>query len=422
MQDKNEEVLNALKRLGDECYKAKDYVRAIVYFQKYLDINPQNAHMQNIIGYMYRKLSKFENLDLQIKYHEKAVEIDPNYVCAIRNLAFLYQYVERYEDAKKCFEKIFELGPVTDDYMAYACLLIRLREFAAGWKLYEWRFNKEYGATEYPEIDKPRWQGEDISGKTLLIQYEQGFGDTIQFSRYVEIIKPLAKKIIFRVQNTLVDLIKSNFNDIEVVGMNTPLKELQFDYHTPLMSVLSVIKSNPDDIPLAQGYLKADKKKSKKYKKEFFDNDCLKIGISWCGMRMGNRTRNVLLKYFYPLTQLENVKIYSFQKSYGSEQLENLPNNIEIIDLGKTFDDFSDTAAAMDNVDIFVTSDNGIFNLAGAMGKKTYLLLSKYAEWRWFTDDKTTPWYESVRIFKKKTYEEDWSNVMSEVIQEIKSA
>lgn len=420
--ERKEEALNILNRLALEKYEQEDYVSAIIYFERYLKLNPENALINNMVGFLYQKLSKYENIELQIEHFEKAVELDPTHTCAIRNLALTYQLAGRYEDALKSFQRLFEVGPVDDDFMAYACLQIRLKNFEEGWKYYEGRFSKKFGPTEYPKMDKPRWQGEDISDKTLLVQYEQGLGDTIQFCRYIEQLKPLAKKILFRVQNNLVDLMSLNLKDVQVVDMSTSLKELEFDYHIPLMSLIYALNGHVDNIPLAQGYIKADREKVDKYKKEFFANDCLKIGISYNGAHFGNRNRNIPLRYFYPLTKIPNVKIYSFQKNSGAEQLEKMQSDIEIIDLGKTFEDFSDTAAAMENIDLFITSDNGVFNLAAAMGKPTYLLLSKYSEWRWFLDDKATPWYDSVRIFKKNTYEEDWAEVMHRVIQEIKSA
>ena len=255
----------------------------------------------------------------------------------------------------------------------------------------------------------------------MLIQYEQGFGDSIQFLRYVEQIKPLAKKIIFRTRDKLLDLLKINLNGFEVIGQSLPIEELQFDYHIPLMSLPKVLNSKIDNIPLAQGYIKADAKKTEEYKKNFFDNDYFKIGISWNGTEGGSQKRSIPLELFYPLTKMKNTKVYSFQKGLGSGQLELLPPNVEIVDLGNTFDDFSDTAAAMSNLDLFITSDNGNLNLAGAMGKKAFLLLTQYPDWRWFFDEETTPWYNSVKIFKQANENDGWEPVMQRAFKELET-
>ena len=115
----------------------------------------------------------------------------------------------------------------------------------------------------------------------------------------------------------------------------------------------------------------------------------------------------------------QNVKIYSFQKNLEAKQLQQLPENVEIVDLGADFKDFSDTAAAIENVDLFVTSDNSVFNLAATMEKNTFLLLNRFSEWRWFFDEEKTLWYDSVKIFKKQNEQESWDLLMQRVINEI---
>jgi len=416
--DIHKKVFHILKTFGDESWDNQDYVTAIVYFEEALKLNSNDANLCNTIAFMYKNVGyKHQNLDKQIYYLEKAVELDPNHLQAIRSLAVTYPLADRNQEAVEYFHKLFELGAVPDDYMAYSQLKIQLGDFKEGWKHYDSRFSIAYNPHEYPEIDKPKWEGQVISDKTLLVHYEFGFGDSIQFSRYIEQAKPLAKKIIFVVQDSLVDLFKNNLKDIEVVGFSTQLEELSFDYYIMLMSMPYVLNATVENIPSSVPYFIADEKKIQEYKDKFFDNDCFKIGISYNGSKFGNAFRDMLLKDFYPLTKIKNVKIYSFQKGFGSDQLYDLPEGIEIIDLGQTFDDFSDTAAAMANVDLFVGSDNGVFHVAAAMGKKTFLLLSKYSEWRWFYDEETTPWYDSVKIFKKQSEDESWDLQIQRVVE-----
>lgn len=418
----NPERYDIARLLGD-IYRMdiNDFSQAIKYYTQYVEFAPKNkdlAHAYNTLGHLYERLSQYENLDKQIECFEKALEIAPDLKPAIRNLTVVYPRAERDIDAAKCFEKLLRLGATMDDYFDYAALKIKLKDFKDGWKYYEYRFSKENNPTAYPKMNKPKWRGQKIPGKTLLVQYEQGFGDSIQFFRYLDQLKLFADKIIFRVQNELVDLLKANANGFEVVGMSTPIESLNFDYHVALMSLMHYLNTTVDNIPLTEGYIKADEDKIEKYKKEFFDNDCLKIGISWQGAAIGNKRRNVTLESFYALAQTKGVKIYSFQKG-APEQIEKIPKNIEIVDLGATFKDFADTAAAMANVDLFVTSDNAVYQLAAAMGKKTFLLLSKDAEWRWFYDDQTTPWYKSVRIFKKENERDSWDTLMKRVVDTI---
>lgn len=420
----NEKDYDAYRILGDIYnHNIKDQQKALEYYSKYVENETQNkeilATVYNTMGNIYESLGQYENIEKQIECFQTAIELDPKLKVAYRNLGIVYPRAGRGEDAIKCYQTLFQLGSTMDDYFDYACLNIKLKNFEEGWKHYEYRFSKENGPTIYPKTGKPKWKGQKIEEKTLLVQYEQGFGDSIQFFRYLEQIKPLTKKIIFRVQNELVDLLKTNADEktIEVVGMSTPLEKLSFDYHIPLMSIMYLLKANVNNIPASEGYLKADEKKIKEYKKKFFDDDCLKIGISWRGAVSGNRRRNVPLGCFKPLTKLKNVKIYSFQKDSSTEELKRMLPNAEIVNIADSFNDFADTAAAMTNLDLFITGDNALFNLAGAMGQKTYLLLNKDSEWRWFLDEDATPWYNSVKIFKKQNENDKWDLLMQRVIE-----
>ena len=422
-EGKKEEALAILSKLAYKAFEQNDYIKSIIYNKRYIELCQTNPVIYNTLGYLYRKLSKYQNLEEQIRYFEKSLELKPDYVQALRNLALSYPLVGRHQDAIKCFKKIFELKEeVMDDYVAYGCLLIQLKDFEEGWKYYEYRFKKVCLPTEYPDFEQPRWNGEDIKDKTLLIYYEQGFGDSFQFCRYVNLVKPLTKKIIFSIQNEIYELFKYNFPEIEVVNAKkTRVKELEFDYHIPLMSLVHVLKGTVENIPYTEGYLKAEPEKVKEYKEKYFKNDCLKIGLCWGGAGLGNKDRDVPLKEFLPLNKLKNVKFYAFQKGSSESQLKNLPAEFEVIDLGETFNNFSDTAGAMANLDIFITSDNGVFNLAAALGLNTYLLLNRFPEWRWFLDDNTTPWYKNVKVFKNPLVSSRWDIVLKHILKDIET-
>lgn len=420
LNDINEKIVHLLTKFGDEEYKKNNYIAAIVLYEESLKVKPKDADTYNMLGYMYKLVNgKYKNIDKQIEYFEKAIELNPEHIQATRSLALTYPLIGKTSEAIECFNKLFKLGAVKDDYVAYGQLKIQTGEIKEGWEYYEKRFEIDNASTFYPKIEGPRWSGQPILDKILLVHYEQGYGDSFQFFRYLEQVKPLVKKLIFRAQNNLADLLKFNANGFEIVDMNTPLEKIEYDYHVPLMSIPCFTDISRDNIPLTQGYIKAELDKIEYYKKDFFNNDCLKIGISWSGAKFGNSYRDVPLNVFYPLTKLKNVKIYSFQKNFGAEQLDDLPTDIEIVDLGKTFNDFSDTAAAISNLDLFITSDNGVFNLAAAMGTRTFLLLNKFSEWRWFFDEEKTPWYDSVTIFKKKNEDDGWSSLMDRVIETI---
>lgn len=403
--------------------KLEDYNKALFYYDKYTQAetndNKKLAEAYCTMGHLYEILGKYENIDKQIEYFQKSLDEDPSFLLSLRNLTIAYIRSKRYQEALDCFKKIFELGATMDDFFEYACLNIRLKNFKEGWKYYEYRFSKENGPTYYPKMPKPKWKGEDITDKTLLVHYEQGFGDVVQFFRYVELLKPLAKKIVVMVQKELVELLKINIEGIEVYGPSQSIEQIPFDCHIPLMSLPRRLEASVDNIPCPQKYISADNKKVEEYRKNYFNNDKIKIGICWHGAQEGFSDRNIPFETFFELNKLENVQLYSFQKNITVEELDKLPVGLDIVKLGRTFNDFSDTAAALANLDLFVASDNSVFNLAGAMGVKTSLLLNSNSEWRWFTDDETTPWYENVRIYRKENELDSWDSLMKKVVSDI---
>lgn len=418
----NQEI-DIYQMLGNLYIKdVKDPNKAIEYYKKYLERNPDNASIYNEIGHCYDVMGSYDNLDLQIAFFKKAAELKPDLRSAWKNLSIVYPRGDYYKETMEAYSHVMKLNPSNDDYFDYACMLIKLAKtelgsFEEGWKHYERRFLKETGPTPYPKIKKPKWKGQKLNNQTLLVQWEQGFGDTIFFARYLPLLKNYTNKIIFRVQKHMVDLIKLNYGDfIDVISDVEPIDESTFNFHIPLMSLVHILNTTIDTIPTPEKYLVADKERSAYYKKEYFDNDCFKVGISWQGAKIGNHLRDLSIEDFYPLAKLKNVKVYAFQKDIDPELFNRLPEGVEIIDLGKTFNNFNDTAAAMDNVDIFISSDNCVPNLAAAMGKKTIMFLNRNSEWRWFLDEDKTPWYKSIQFIKKKEEKQPWSELMDVAI------
>lgn len=406
-----ENSFEEIRKIADSAFSQGDFASALEFYKKCLDYE-QTPLLLNRIGYVIGKTDCEDKFLSQIKYFKKALEIDGNYVPAIRNLALTSQEVCKYKEAEEYFKKLLELNPIPDDIFAYSCLKIRLGDFEKGWKFYDTRFSKQFDKTFYPEFEKPIWRGENLKNKTILVHFEQGFGDSIMFFRYVKQLKNLAKKVLFKVQDELFELFSKSDDEIEFIKSSNALKDLIFDFHSPLMSLPHLLKAEVSNIPFAEGYLFADIEKIEFYKRNYFNTEKIKIGFSWQGAHLGKQNRNIPLKFFVPLSELKNVKLYSFQKNVDLGEFN-------AVDLGKTFEDFSDTAAAMKNLDIFITSDNSLLNLAGALGVKTYLLLQKNAEWRWMQDYKKTPWYSSVKIFRQKTFDETWADIFERIEKDL---
>ena len=271
----------------------------------------------------------------------------------------------------------------------------------------------------YPKLTKSAtvYNGEISKDKTVYTYYEAGFGDMIMFARYLPLLKERVGHVIFKPQRELVNLFRENNFGCEIMGTFLPEEKIHFDYHIPIMSLPYALSLQGEGVfNLRNGYMHAQEPKSKEYKEKYFDNDKFKIGIKWQGNTMYDRGRVITVESFFKLFELPDTKFYSCQTFEGSEEIEKIKEKYDIVDLGATFKDFSDTAAAIDNLDLIISNDSSLAHLAGAMGKKCFVLLPYVYNWRWHINLDICDWYDSVKIFKQKT-PDDWRGVFDDVYE-----
>lgn len=410
--------------LGKTYLDKKNFYDAIETYKKAIKLEPENY---DAWFYLAFALKENNQVDDAIIAYEKALMINPESTSAYRNLGNIYYTVKNNPAmAVKYYEKLHQLQP--ENLKAKGALgaaYLKTKNYQKGWEYFENRPNKSIVISirslipNTPIKNKPLWLGEDLSDKVLYVYYEGGFGDVIMFSRYLPLLKNKCKKIIFRPQVGIIDLFKENPLDVEILDTKIPESELEFDFHTPIMSLPYLLKLNiEEDIPFKEGYLKANPDKVKIYKNKFFNNENFKIGIKWQGNTIYDTTRSISFDLFSNLLNLGKVKFYSLQKGKGEEQLKNATNKSKIVDLGPTFNDFSDTAAAIENLDLVICNDTSVAHLAAAMGKPCWMLLPFIQDWRWTTDLSYCIWYKHVRFFQQ-TEPENWQDVFETVYEEL---
>lgn len=405
--------------------RLKMYVQAISYLEKYIALNQQNALAYNTLGHFYSAYYNYDFLDKQLDCFLKANKLQPNNQMYIRNVIFVYEKIGDVINAEKYYKKLLKLNPTHLDYYYYGCFLIQQGNFIEGYKYFEYRFYTTESAFEYPKwLDEgKRLQScENLSDKTILIFHDSGYGDTIMYMRFIEQLKQLMGKIIFFVPEKLIGLFKASGIDVEMHPMTDDLSELEYDFNVALMDLPKLLGTTVDSIPNPQGYLRVSQEKVEAYKQAHLkDSDKLKIGISYCSNpQFKNLTqRDVPLESFYPLAKLENVQVYSLQVADPVNQINNLPQDIKIIDLARTLKDFEDTAAAMMNMDLIITTDNVILNLAGALGIKTIGLFNITHDFRWFKlKGEDVGWYKSVKPYKCEKLN-GWHELIRKVTQNL---
>ena len=403
----------------------KDNKKAIEYYEKALEKNANNYSIYNMLGHLYSTCYQDKFKDKQIEYLTKAFELAPNNRIVVKNLAYVYGKFDETQKADEFYSKLMYLNPTHSDLHAYGAYLVRHKRFSEGFKFLQHRFQKEdLNNVAFPPLlttKKKRWNMKvDIKDKRILVHFEQGFGDSIMFVRFIDGLKKLCKEVSLVVQPQLVDL----FNDSKL-GINiyteADIPNISYDYYIPMMDLPIVCETRPDSIPKASGYLRVPKAKINAYRKEYINNnEKIKIGIAYEGTLSSKETdRDIPLSYLYPLMQLPDVEVYSFQVDDLTRQMDQIPEDAELIRLGKTFKTWEDTACAMNCMDLMVTTDNGVMNLAGALGIKTFGMFNRIVEWRWFkTEGEDIAWYKSIKPFQCPT-SGAWEVPVQQVMVEI---
>lgn len=364
-------------------------------------------------------LSKLFDETFKTKYLEEAIQIQKEYSKfhpytpeILAQIATIYGfYLGEKEKSEKIWQKALPNLENPALLFNYACF-----EFSNG--NFE-KFYKYYWQTKFIEAKshfrQKMWYGEEnVSDKTIFVQFEQGYGDTILFSRYLNDIKNLFKEITVSVPPKIIELLQENFPEIKFILPNK--KIYSTDYYTYLTALPAILKKYPADYKKKK-WLKANKEKVREFKK-YFDKNKFNIGIFWDSTK-GHLVRNTTLETFIPLAYIDNVKLYSLNVNKEDFEVNYIDDSVEIVNLGRYFHSFSDTAAAIENCDLIIATDSSVLNLAGAMGKKTFGIFNKINEFRWFKlDGEDTGWYKTVKPFQAKK-QNDFKPVMEKICKEV---
>lgn len=381
--------------------------------QKNIDIHetllkytPNNYILHGNLGRLYAEIFQYGHKRDQLFHVSRAYEIEPNNPTNLLNM-FLTLYKFNSPETTEIWEKVKELEYHPGIWYTYGKYLIHNKNFKEGLDYYRHRFIFEKDIL--PEGLHDRWEpGIDIKDKTILVSYEQGFGDTFMFIRFVEYIKPLCKQLKVLVQPELYELIKYSYDYDLYTDKDIPT--LEYDYFIPMIDTLSFIDLDLDNIPYKDGYLKCPGQHILTKKR--------KIGISFEGHKTGKSLcRDIPLEKLYPIMRLPNVQVYSLQKDDLENQLDKVPEDCNLIELGSTFNNWMDAALAIEDMDLIISTDNAVLNLAGALGKKTFAIFNEYPDFRWFDLSEDLKWY-SIKPYQCKTFN-DWDGVVENIIKDL---
>lgn len=399
--------LSIIRKIAVYLYNLQMYEQSMFFYKKSLSLDPNDCVGLNNLGLIFECLDDYKNA--QIAY-EKSLKVMPNYH-AYYNLGVIYRMHKEVQKSIQYLKKALSYKPQEAE-VNYSLGMSYLmgRNFDEGYRYFLKR------KTKGKEQLKNLWDGEKHQDKTVLVFCDYGFGDAIMFSRYFPFLNSCFSKVKVFIRSPLLKLFENSFENLEFF---TNMQGIEYDYSVLAMDLPYFLKMDFSNIPYHEGYLKADEQKCNEYNEKYFKTDKLKVGIvafSGDKAKRNARKRSIGFEMLQKLSGIQNVKLYSFQKK--DEFCPCVP--CEYVDLGSTFSDFSDTAAALKNLDVLVSVDTSVLHLAGALGVKSYLMLPYNSEWRWFDAKNPTPWYKSVKMFSQKTFD-DWQSVVDEIYEELKS-
>ena len=412
----NPENVEALIKRGDILQRLHRYGDAVHSYNRALEMQPKNMDALNRRGNAFLALDRHEEA---LESYDRALETAPHSAVLLFNRGNVVQQLGRMDEAVENYSRALSYKPdFAEAMMEQSHCRLAMGDFKTGWRQYESRWQTGPLKGKKLKSPEPLWLGEEqLCGKTILLWAEQGFGDTIQFLRYVPLAAQKAGLAIVRVPVALRSLTGTLKCPISTVTHKEPLPS--HDFHCPLMSLPlafgTALESIPADIP----YLSADIDQVEKWQKRLGPRKKPRISIVWAGRRHEpiNRTRDMPVEALAPLGRL-NIEIISLQKEIPEEDRKPLESMPQFRCLGETLADFADTAALIENLDMVISIDTAAAHLAGALGKRVWIMLRHSGEWRWLLQRSDSPWYPSMRIFRQQA-RGGWIGVVREITREL---
>jgi len=380
-----------------------------------IEINPAHSETYLNLGALLANRKQFDEAEA---YYKQAIKLKKECPIAWSNLGALYACMKREVEAEHCYRSAIALN---NDYAKarfnLSYLLLRQGRFEEGWHCLEAR-------NWYEAIAKhllcPRWQGESLAGKSILISYEAGYGDVIQFCRYSAVLKTQGAASITMICHPPLKRLLASMHGLDaVISYDEKITTSTWDFWTPLLSIPYHCKTRLDTIPAKIPYLGAQSNLIEKWRSAL-PKTGLNVGLVWKGNPLfeNDADRSLpSLEMLAPLWNVAGVNFISLQKGAGELEAGSLPNGLPLVNLGCQLEDFTDTAAVVMNLDLLICVDTAVAHLTGALGKPCWVLLPDYkTDWRWLTKRTDSPWYpKSMRLFRQQTMG-DWTAIVQELV------
>ena len=410
---------DALHLAGIVTFRLGDPVKALELMERSLAHGIDTPLYLRNICEVYRSLGR---LDEALESASRASMLAPADPLCLHNQAIIHYHRLELDEALDCAGRALRLDPsLPGAHFARAEALLLRGEWAEGWEEYEWRFRIGGAAPLMPRTDKPQWDGSAFSDRALLLIADQGFGDAIQFSRYIAWAEDRCPDIALACSAELEKLLRQ-------IAPRARLFRRWED--CPPYAAFCALSGLPrlagtriDNIPAPVPYLHADRDRVAQWTERLaglVPQGFRRIGVIWAGRPTHNndRNRSAQLADFRSLFNLPGVALLALQKGPKTGQAGEYYGRAPLVNIGAEIEDYDDTMAILENLDLLVTVDTSVAHLAGAMGRPVWIMLPRAPDWRWLLDRSDTPWYPSVRLFRQQTVRR-WDDVMQTIAVEL---
>jgi tetratricopeptide (TPR) repeat protein len=368
------EFLEAHVDLAGVLWRLEDFEGALAHAQRAVELGPENPYAVRILGTALLNLNRLDEAEQQLR---RALELKPGFTLAELDLAFAHLLAGRLEQ---------------------------------GWALYARRW-LDVDRMQRPSFFNAQleWKGrseQPPQGKRIGVYAEQGLGDVIQFIRYVPLMQADGASVFGVIPTELVPLLEHSMPGLQCL---TPDRQFEVDCHAALLDLPMHYGTTLENIPAQLPYLRAPQYKVAIWRERLSAWDGkLKVGLAWAGAKqqVNNLNRSVRLSQLAPLMNMPGVQCFSLQKADGGPMTDAKPGPEQLADLTPHWNDFTDSAAMLQNLDLIITVDTAVAHLAGAIGKPVWVMLAPNADWRWLLDREDSPWYPTMRLFRRGFGEE----------------
>lgn len=405
----------ALANLGLLLEKQGDEVAAEACYRRSIAFAPGHPEAHLNLGALLARHKHFGEAEAELKC---AIDLKPHAAEAWTDLGVLYACTGREAEAERCHRTAIFIDPALDiaSFNLSYLLLIQGR-FEEGWQRFEHR-SWYAGIESY--LQMPRWRGEELAGKSLLICFEMGMGDMIQFCRYVTVLKDMGAGPITLVCHPPLKSLLATLAGIDaVLDYNEPLAPAGWDYWTPLLSTPGLCDTRLENIPAKTPYLYARPELVEKWRK-LLPRD-FRVGLVWRGNPLFENDQDRSLPSvatLAPLWEVAGASFIGLQKGCGED--ETPPGGLPFMRLGGGLEDFADTAALIDCLDLVICVDTAVAHLTGALGKPCWVMLPAYKpDWRWLQDRTDTPWYPHAMTLYRQQTMGDWQPVIAKIAADL---